>query len=86
MKVSKKGLKDFVSHFERLEKTVGYNDPFQQSEAFRIAYLTDYFNDLTYLNVPVHCHPFFGGWHEVDNEQDYEHLKKSLEKRSVQAS
>ena len=49
--------------------------PFQRASSFRQAYLTDLFQEMADLGVPIHCEIIGSGWKEIDTLED---LKNAL--------
>ena len=73
MKFTPRGAEIFRKHFHRA-KQLFWNKPFQRSEIFQKAYLTDILKDMTELGVPIHTVIIEQGWVEIDTLED---LKKS---------
>lgn len=74
MKLSKKGAKIFLEHFQHLEKN--HRRSFQNAESLQKAYLTDMIQDL--IDEGMEITPIFieGDWCEIDTPQDLVHAKE----------
>jgi L-glutamine-phosphate cytidylyltransferase len=70
IKFSSKGMKSFVSTFEKLEKN--HEGSFHNAPSLKKAYLTDLLQELIDTNIEVS--PIFveGKWCEIDTPQDLE--------------
>lgn len=74
LKLTPTGARRWLRHFETLRERIDPDEKFQNAEAFRKAYLTDFLQDLVDHGMPVTCSTFSGGWMEFDTAQDYEKL------------
>ena len=70
MKFTPRGAEIFRKHFHRA-KQLFWNKPFQRSEIFQKAYLTDILKDMTELGVPIHTVIIEQGWVEIDTLEDF---------------
>ena len=71
VKCSRRGAEILKRHFHR-DKELFWGKPFQRASTFENAYLTDIFQDMVDLGVPIHCVIIEKGWIEIDTAQDYE--------------
>ena len=71
MKLTPKGSQIFKKHFHR-SKIIYSDKPFQTSNSFKKAYLTDLIQEMSDLGVPIHCVIIERGWKEIDTVEDYD--------------
>lgn len=71
MKLTPRGAEIFKKHFHNAKKLY-WGKPFQTARDFEKAYLTDMFQEMVDLGVPVHCVIVERGWREIDTVEDYE--------------
>lgn len=64
--------KTFITLFKELESSLAMDDPFQQSQSWQKAYLTDFFSEIISRGYNIHCSIHEQGWAEIDTAQDYE--------------
>lgn len=74
MKLSDGGSKNFVKHYDFLEKT--QNGPFREALSFQKAYLTDMIQELIDCNVKVNPIIVDGVWCEIDTPEDLKRARK----------
>jgi len=78
MKLTPKGAEIFKKHFHRA-KQLFWDKPFQKSEIFQKAYITDILKDMIDLGVPIHSVIIEQGWKEIDTVEDYENALSQIE-------
>ena len=71
LKLSPRGAEIFKLHFNRAKK-IFWNKPFQRSQTFQKAYITDLIQDMVEMGVSIHCVIIERGWKEIDTVEDYE--------------
>jgi choline kinase len=71
LKLSPRGAEIFKLHFNRAKK-IFWNKPFQRSQTFQKAYITDLIQDMVDMGVSIHCVIIERGWKEIDTVEDYE--------------
>ena len=71
IKCSAKGAEIIKNNYDRASKFYS-GKPFGQAEKFEDAWLTDLFQEMADLGVPLHCVIIEHGWLEIDTPQDYE--------------
>ncbi|MBA7525226.1 UTP--glucose-1-phosphate uridylyltransferase [subsurface metagenome] len=71
IKFSSSGIKILKSNYDRVKKYYS-GKPFNQADVFEKASLTDIFQEMTVLGVPLHCVIIERGWMEIDTPEDYE--------------
>ena len=72
LKLSRAGYKHFWYLFDEINAKLDPEAPFQQSSAWRTAYLTDFLQELVDRGTEINCTLIQGGWLEIDTLQDYE--------------
>jgi len=76
-KFTKRGAEIFKKHFRQAKKLY-WNQPFQRASTFQKAYLTDIFQEMVDLGVPIDCAIISKGWIEIDTVQDFERAEEML--------
>ncbi|MDA9319304.1 integrase arm-type DNA-binding domain-containing protein [Candidatus Thioglobus sp.] len=71
LKLSPRGAEIFKLHFNRA-KQIFWDKPFQRSQIFQKAYITDLIQDMVEMGVSIHCVIIERGWKEIDTVEDYE--------------
>ena len=71
-RLSSKGSRAFLEHFDRLDASLGPRDLFQNAAHWSKAYVTDFLQELVDRGVEVGCARIQGGWQEIDTVQDYQ--------------
>ena len=71
MKLTPRGAEIFKKHFHNAKKLY-WGKPFQRSQLFEKAYLTDMIQEMVDLGVCVHCTIIERGCREIDTVEDYE--------------
>ena len=71
LKLSPRGAEIFKLHFNRAKK-IFWDKPFQRSQIFQKAYITDLIQDMVDMGVSIHCVIIERGWKEIDTVEDYE--------------
>ena len=71
VKCSRHGAEILKKNYDRLKKYCS-GKPFGQADTFENAWLTDIFQEMAELGVPLHCVIIERGWMEIDTSQDYE--------------
>jgi len=71
VKCSDRGINILKKNYERV-KNLYSGQPFGKAEVFEKAWLTDIFQEMTELGVPLHCVIIERGWMEIDTPEDYE--------------
>ena len=71
LKLSPRGAEIFKLHFNRAKK-IFWDKPFQRSQTFQKAYITDLIQDMVDMGVSIHCVIIERGWKEIDTVEDYE--------------
>jgi choline kinase len=71
MKLSPRGSEIIKLHFNRAKK-IFWDKPFQRSQSFQKAYITDLIQDMVDMGVSIHCVIIERGWKEIDTVEDYE--------------
>ena len=79
MKFSPRGVEIFKRHFHRA-KELYWNKPFQRSNVFQNAYLTDILKDMTELGVHISTVIVEQGWVEIDTKEDLETASNFIKK------
>ncbi len=65
------GAGTLLRHFDRIDRLLGPDDPFQKALRWHSAYLTDLFQEMIDRGEAIDAVPVAGGWMEIDTEQDY---------------
>ena len=78
LKLSDRGCRILKRHYHHLKKLY-WDRPFQRASIFQKAYLTDIFQEMVELGVPLNCVIIERGWQEIDTIQDYELALKEFE-------
>lgn len=81
-KFTKKGAEIFKRHFHQAKKLY-WDKPFQRASSFQKAYLTDMFQEMIDLGVPINCVIIAKGWIEIDTVQDFRKAEKMLQENKV---
>ena len=71
LKLSPRGSEIVKLHFNRAKK-IFWDKPFQRSQTFQKAYITDLIQDMVDMGVSIHCVIIERGWKEIDTVEDYE--------------
>jgi len=71
VKCSGRGIDILKKNYDRLQKYYS-GKPFGQAGVFEKAWVTDIFQEMTELGVPLHCVILERGWMEIDTPEDYE--------------
>ena len=72
LKLTPAGYRQFWDLYDEINAELDGEAPFQQSENWRRAYLTDLLQEMADRDLEVHCTLIQGGWLEIDTLQDYE--------------
>jgi choline kinase len=76
-KYSARGSKLLRETFNDVRAKLGDDDPFQNAELFRKAYLTDLFQEMIDRGVKIGITPIDGEWREIDTVQDLERVNEA---------
>lgn len=76
-KFSKKGAHMVREVWKELLATISLETPFRHASHFRLAYLTDLFEELIERGVSIQTALIDGGWREIDTVEDLERVSKS---------
>jgi choline kinase/predicted SAM-dependent methyltransferase len=71
VKCTHRGIDILKRNYERVKKLY-YGKPFGQAVVFEKAWMTDIFQEMTELGVPLYCVIIERGWMEIDTPEDYE--------------
>ena len=71
VRCSHRGINILKRNYDRV-KNLYSGKPFGQAEVFEKAWLTDIFQEMTELGVPLYCVIIERGWMEIDTPEDYE--------------
>ena len=71
VKCSHRGIEILKRNYDRVKKLYS-GKPFGQAAVFEKSWLTDIFQEMTELGVPLHCVIIERGWMEIDTPEDYE--------------
>jgi len=71
VKCSHRGIEILKNNYDRIKKHYS-GKPFPRTDVFEKAWLTDIFQEMTELGVPLHCVIIERGWMEIDTPEDYE--------------
>jgi len=71
VKCSQRGTEILKRNYDRVNKIYS-GKPFRQIKVFEKAWLTDLFQEMTELGVPLYCVIIERGWMEIDTPEDYE--------------
>ncbi len=69
-KLTRRGCEILRRHYHRA-KALYDGGPFQRADQFQKAYLTDLFQEMADLGVPIHCEIIGSGWKEIDTIEDF---------------
>lgn len=72
LKLTRAGSEALWGVFDEINANLAPEAPFQQTSTWRMAYLTDLFQELVDRGIEVHCTLIQGGWLEIDTLQDYD--------------
>lgn len=75
-KLTPKGVKTFLKHFDRLNFTLKKTDPYQNAKEWQKSYLTDILQEMTDQGEKIHGVLIQKNWMEFDTGQDYNRTKK----------
>jgi len=82
VKFTKRGAEIFKKHFHQAKKLY-WDKLFQRAKTFQNAYLTDMFQYMIGLGVPISCVIIAKGWIEIDTVQDLGKAEKMLLENKV---
>lgn len=70
-KFSPKGIQTFLEHFDRLNKELGLEDPYQNAKEWRKSYVTDIFQEMIDKGEEIFTAIIKQNWKEFDSIQDF---------------
>ncbi len=70
-KFTPKGIKIFLGHFDRLNKKLRKDEPYQNAKEWQKSYMTDIFQEMIDRGEDIHCVTIQKGWKEFDTVQDF---------------
>lgn len=70
-KFTPNGIKIFLKHFDRLNKSLKKTEPYQNAKEWQKSYITDIFQEMVDKGESVHCVLIRKNWKEFDTVQDY---------------
>ena len=76
MKLSKKGSKQLVDYYEKIQST--HKDKFHDAQSIKKAKLVDHLQELIENKIKIDAIPIAGKWCEIDTEQDLEIAQKKF--------
>ena len=76
MKLSKKGSKQLVDYYEKIQST--HKDKFHDAQSIKKAKLIDHLQELIENKIKIDAIPIAGKWCEIDTEQDLEIAQKKF--------
>ncbi len=79
VKLSARGCNFLKEHYHRAKKLYA-SGPFQRAKSLKQAYLTDLFQEMVDLGVPIHCEIIRGRWREIDTLEDLRRVRQYLER------
>ncbi|KPK76330.1 MAG: hypothetical protein AMJ79_06920 [Phycisphaerae bacterium SM23_30] len=71
VKCSERGAQILRKNYDRIHNIYS-GEPFGKAPVFEQAWLTDLFQEMTELGVPLHCVIIERGWMEIDTPADYQ--------------
>lgn len=77
-KLTPRGCRIFLGHFDRINSNLGMIDPFQNAKEWRKAYITDIFQEMIDQEEKLYCALIEKNWMEFDTIQDFERVKKEV--------
>jgi choline kinase len=80
-RMSAAGTRRFVERFDQLDAKLAPSAPFQNAAAWRLAYITDLFQDLIDQGAPIMSSITRRRWAELDTAQDYERLAEIAQRQ-----
>lgn len=72
MKLTASGQELFWKVFDDINGKIAPNEPFQRTDYWRQAYLTDLLQEMVNRGTEIQCVLIQGGWLEIDTVEDYE--------------
>lgn len=78
LKLSKNGARIFRDEFQKLQKKMKLDEPFQNAKEWQKAYLTDFLQWLALEGHAINASQHEAGWMEMDTKQDYENAGKII--------
>ncbi len=82
-RMTENGTELFKDHFLRLEEKINPEGEFQAAKKWRLAYITDMFQELVDQGLPVNCAFFERSWAELDTIEDYDRLPGLAERQRL---
>ena len=82
-RMSTAGTEDFCAEFVRLQGQLGPASPFQRSNQWRNAYITDFIQELVDRGRTINSAVIERGWAELDTEEDYGRLVDIAERQRL---
>ena len=76
MKLSKKGSKQLVDYYEKIQST--HKDKFHDAQSIKKAKLVDHLQELIENKIKIDAIPIAGKWCEIDTKQDLEIAQKKF--------
>ena len=76
MKLSKKGSKQLVDYYEKIQST--HKDKFHDAQSIKKAKLIDHLQELIENKIKIDAIPIAGKWCEIDTKQDLEIAQKKF--------
>jgi len=73
VKCSHRGIEILKKNYDRIKRHYS-GKPFGQADVFEKVLLTDIFQEMTELGVPVHCVSIERGWMRINTPEDYERV------------
>ena len=70
-KFTPEGTKIFLSHFDRLNKSLKKTDPYQNAKEWQKSYITDIFQEMIDKGEELYCILIQKNWKEFDTVQDF---------------
>lgn len=80
VKLTRRGCEILRRNFHRAKKLY-QGKPFQRARSFEQAYLTDLFQEMADLGVPIHCEIIGSGWKEIDTVEDLTNAVKVFDQK-----
>jgi len=82
-RMSANGCMRMVETFEKIDARLAPDEPFQNAQAWRVAYITDMFQELTNQDYRIDGAFVERGWAELDTLQDFERLGSIAERQRL---
>ena len=70
-KFTPNGIKTFLSHFDRIDKSLKKTEPFQNAKEWQKAYITDIFQEMIDKKEEIYAVLIQKNWKEFDTIQDF---------------